>query len=62
MEQANSMSKLSGRVGSLLLVVGLLTYLVGLSGTVPRTVLFVGAAMMLLSFAAFSIEEFGPRR
>lgn len=61
MTEATGISKIAGRTGSLLLVVGLAAFLIGLFGPV-RNVMFVGIGLMLLSFASFFIEEFGPRK
>jgi hypothetical protein len=62
MTQANSFPKLAGSAGSLLAIVGLLTYLSGVFSIGPRMFLFVGVALIALAFVAFFIEEFGPRR
>jgi hypothetical protein len=62
MEQSSSISKLAGSVGGLLAIVGLLTVIAAALSFVPRTFLFVGIGMIVLSFVAFAVEEFGPRR
>jgi len=62
MAQANSISKLSGRAGALLAFVGVLVFFSGVFSFTPRSFVFAGIAIIVLSFAAFSIQEFGPRR
>ncbi len=42
-------------------VVGLAVYFIGLFGPV-RNIMFVGLALIVLSFAAYFVEEFGPQR
>jgi hypothetical protein len=61
MAQANGISRIAGRAGSLLAVVGLLTLLSGVFGITPRNFVLVGVALFVLALAAFCMEEFGPR-
>ena len=52
---------MAGHIGSLLGLVGLLSFLLGIFGA-PRVLAIAGVAMMVASFAAFFIEEIGKRR
>ena len=60
MSETSGISKLAGRAGTLMTVIGLAVYFFGLFGPV-RNVIFVGVALIALSFAAYFVEEFGPR-
>ena len=48
---------MAGTVGKILAAVGILIYFSGTAGF-PRTFVFVGAGLLILSIAAFFIEEF----
>ena len=50
-----------GRIGSLIGLVGLLSFLLGIFGA-PRILVLAGVVMMVASFVAFFIEEVGSRR
>ena len=52
---------MAGQIGSLLGLVGLLSFLLGIFGA-PRGMAIAGVGMMVASFAAFFIEEVGKRR
>ena len=60
MTQTSGISKTVGTAGSLLLTVGVLAFFIGIFGPV-RNILFIGLALIVLSFAAFFFEEFGSR-
>ncbi|CAN5583784.1 hypothetical protein BH10ACI3_BH10ACI3_09980 [soil metagenome] len=62
MTQTNGNSKLAGNAGTLMLVVGLLTFFSAVFGFTPRMLLVVGIGLYALSLAAFYIEESGQRR
>jgi hypothetical protein len=62
MDQAKGISKLAGSAGSLLAIVGVLTVLSAAVSFTPKMFIFVGIALIVFSFVAFSVEEFGPRR
>jgi hypothetical protein len=55
------MAKLAGRVGSLLVALGVIAFFIGIFGG-PRTFAFAGVAMMAASLLAFFVEEQGNRR
>jgi hypothetical protein len=59
MENSSSLSKLAGRVGMLFVLVGCALFFAGIFGA-PRTLAFVGLALMVVSMAAFAFEEFAP--
>ena len=61
MGQANGISKIAGLAAPLMTAVGLLLFFFGICGP-TRTFLFVGVALIALSFVAYFVEEFGPRR
>ena len=61
MAHANGISRMAGRAGSLMAVVGVLTFFFGLFGP-TRTFLFVGVALIVLSFVSFFVEELEQRR
>ncbi|MEP6946640.1 MAG: hypothetical protein ABJA02_12045 [Acidobacteriota bacterium] len=61
MSEATAVSKTVGRTGALLAFVGVCAFFFGIFGQV-RYVMFGGILLIILSFAAFFIEEFGPRR
>jgi hypothetical protein len=56
------MSKMIGRAGSLMALVGILMFFLGVFSIAPRMFVFVGVGVIALSLAAFFIEEFSPRR
>lgn len=55
------MSKLAGRIGSLLCGLGVIAFFVGIFGG-PRSFAFAGVAMMAASLVGFFVEEQGNRR
>ncbi len=61
MGKSTGTSRTVGRIGSLLGLVGLLSFLVGIFGA-PRILAIAGVVMMVASFVAFFIEEVGSRR
>ena len=46
----------------LLAVVGILTFFAGVFGFAPRTFVFVGIALIVISYVSFFVEELGHRR
>jgi xanthine/uracil permease len=62
MAQSNSMSKMAGKAGALIAIVGLLAFFAAVFSLVPRTFLLVGVALIVLSLAAFYAEELGHRK
>ncbi|CAN5359720.1 hypothetical protein BH10ACI2_BH10ACI2_22510 [soil metagenome] len=62
MEQVNSMAKLAGRTGSLMAIIGLLAFFSGVFSFAPRMFVFVGVAIIVLSLAAYFVEELQNRR
>ena len=52
---------MAGHIGSMLGLVGLLAFLLGIFGA-PRVLAIAGVGMMVAAFAAFYIEEIGNRR
>ncbi len=61
MGETSGISRIAGRAASLIAVVGVAAFFLGLFGPV-RNIMFVGIALIVLAFAAFFVEEFGPRR
>ena len=61
MRETTGISKMAGRAGPLMTVIGFAAYFVGLFGPV-RNIIFIGIALIVLSFAAYFVEEFGPRK
>lgn len=61
MANKGGLSRMAGRLGGWLLLVGFLSFLFG-TFEGPRIILFVGIALILLSYVAFGVEEFGPRQ
>jgi hypothetical protein len=59
MDQANGVSKLAGRAGQLIAIVGLLTFFAGVFSIAPRMFVFAGVALLALAIIAFFVEEFG---
>lgn len=59
MSNPSGISKLAGRVGMLLMLLGLAAFFIGIFGG-PRTFAFAGVGMMVLSIVGFAVEEFGP--
>ena len=53
---------MAGTTGTLLAIVGILTFFSGVFSITPRMYVFVGTALIILAFIAYSIQEFGPRR
>jgi len=51
-----------GNAGSLIAIIGFLTFLSAVFSFTPRVFLIVGIGLIVLSFVAFFLEEFGPRR
>ncbi|HEV7698741.1 MAG TPA: hypothetical protein VGO43_00785 [Pyrinomonadaceae bacterium] len=62
MAAATGISRMAGRAGSLMAVIGLLTLLSAVFGLTPRTFVLVGVALFVLALAMFVMEEFGPGR
>ena len=62
MTQTNSFPKLAGKAGTLMALVGILIFMSAVFGFTPRTFLFVGVGIIVLSFVSFFLEEFGPGR
>jgi len=62
MDQANSRAKLAGNAGTLLAIVGVLIFFSGVFSFTPRTFVFTGIAIIVLSYAAFFVEELESRR
>jgi hypothetical protein len=60
MSQSTGIAKTAGTIGSFLLAIGVLAFFAGIFGPV-RNVLFVGIALILIAFAAFTVEELKPR-
>ena len=61
MGNSGGISKLAGRTASLLVVLGVITFFIGIFGG-PRSFAFAGVAMMAASLVGFFIEEQGNRR
>jgi hypothetical protein len=61
MSQITGTAKFARSAGNLLALVGFVAYLVGLFGP-TRLILFIGIALVILSFVAFYLEEFEGRR
>ena len=61
MSETNGISKIAGRAAGPMTVVGLAAYFFGLFGPV-RNIMFIGVALIVLSLAAYFVEEYGPRR
>lgn len=61
MNNSSGISKLAGRLGSLLVALGVLSFFFGIFGG-PRTFAFVGVAMMAASLVGFFVEEQGNRK
>jgi hypothetical protein len=53
-------SRMAGRIGSLLVLAGLLLFFLGLFGA-PRGLTFVGVGLMILALVAYTIEEYSIR-
>jgi hypothetical protein len=62
MAETSAISKTAGRFGLLLVLIGVATFMISLTGYVPRVLLFISLAMMAVSLVLFAYEEFGPRR
>lgn len=54
------MSKMAGRIGSLLVALGVIGFFIGIFGG-PRSFAIAGVAMMAASMVGFFIEEQGDR-
>lgn len=52
---------MAGRLGSLIALVGILVFFLGLFAG-PRMLVFTGVALIVLALSAYALEEFGPRR
>jgi hypothetical protein len=61
MGNATVISKTFGHIGAMLCTFGVLAFFIGIFGG-PRTLAFVGLAMMVASLAGFFIEENASRR
>ena len=62
MDQASSMTKLAGRAGLLIAVVGLISFFLGVFSFAPRSFLIAGIAIIGVSLVAFFVEELSSRR
>ena len=62
MEQVSSISKMAGRAGSLMAIVGLLVFFAGVFSFAPRIAVIAGIAMFVLAIVAFIVEEYGQRK
>ncbi len=60
MDNTSGISKIAGRLGSLLVSVGVVAFFIGIFGG-PRELAFAGLAMMVASMAGFFVEEEGSR-
>lgn len=60
MNETNARGRFARRAGNLLALGGFAAYMIGLFGP-ARVILFIGIALMIMSFAAFFIEEFTAR-
>ncbi|MEO7538487.1 MAG: hypothetical protein ABIV21_00525 [Pyrinomonadaceae bacterium] len=60
MSNSTGISKMAGRIGSLLAVLGVIAFFFGIFGG-PRTFAFVGLAMMVGGVVGFFVEEQGER-
>lgn len=61
MNNSTGISKTAGRIGSLVGVVGVVAFFVGIFGG-PRSLAFAGVALIITAFVAFFIEEQVSRR
>ena len=59
MEQAVTYSRIAGKLGGWVAIIGMLVYFSGVFGITPRMFIFVGIALILLSIIAFAFEEAG---
>lgn len=62
MDQVSSVSKLAGRAGSLIAIVGLLTFFAGVFSFAPRLAVLMGIALFVFAIVAFVIEEYSQRK
>ncbi|MFN0278946.1 MAG: hypothetical protein ACKVRN_10120 [Pyrinomonadaceae bacterium] len=62
MTQASNMSKMARKAGALLAILGLLAFFAGVFSFLPKMIMFVGIALIVLSLVAYYIEELGQRR
>lgn len=56
MSNSSGLSKMAGRLGSLLALLGVVAFFVGILGG-PRTFAFAGVAMIVVSLASYFVEE-----
>ncbi len=61
MDNSSGISKMAGRVGSLLVALGVAAFFIGIFGG-PRSFAFVGLAMMAAALVGFFVEEQINRR
>ena len=61
MSQTSGTAKLARSAGNLMAIAGFAAYMLGLFGP-ARLILFVGIALIILSFVAFYLEEFSDKR
>ena len=61
MENSSNISKLAGRVGSLLCFLGVVSFFFGIFGG-PRTFAFAGVALIAAALIGFFIEEQTARK
>lgn len=60
MAQLTGFARTADRAGSLLAAVGMILFFPAILSVLPRMLLFPGIALILLSFVAFFLSEFGP--
>ncbi|MEJ7624299.1 MAG: hypothetical protein WKF34_09945 [Pyrinomonadaceae bacterium] len=61
MNNPSGISKSAGRAGSLVAVIGVAAFFIGIFGG-PRLLAFVGVALIAAALAAFFVEERGHRK
>ena len=61
MAQATNMSKLAGTAGSILALVGMLIFFIGVFGYGPKSFVIAGVATIAVALAAFFYQEFSSR-
>jgi len=61
MNNPSGISKTAGRAGSLLAVIGVVAFFIGIFGG-PRVLAFVGVALIVAALVGFFLEEQGHRR
>ncbi len=61
MDNSSGFSKLAGRISSLLAILGVIAFFIGIFGG-PRSFAFAGLAMIVASLVGYFIEEQANRR